>query len=240
MKKGAFLKGLAAYFCVLITVLFAGLAFGADYQTLVGHKNFSEVTSGYLASYNGMVEGKKAYGVELDWIWLDPGVNFQKYQGLAIIFEDWAAAGGQSFGEMLKRQFANEGNIRSLFKQNIAASPNIEAFKASPQKYAKPGYLIMKACITKSYMTSNPFTGPLATTVVEMALIDADDHRIVGKIIHKRHRQVSGAFRFGFGGRYDSSPPDDFANPFGELLRKYGAQSPNFGTKLEEFDKFKE
>lgn len=222
MRKQAIF--LAILFCLIMGMAFLSPVYSAEYRTLKESKDFKELTKGYLESYNGMVEGNKAYGVDLDWLWVAPEVNFNKYTGAAIIFEDWT---GRNFGEMVSRQFSRDSNFRDLFKSNITVIPNMEALKAQPAKYLKKGDLIVKGCITDYHTSYNFFLGQTFEIISEeIALLDGSDYKIVGKVLHKKIRGVG------------SGPSDDIPKNVGELLKKYQAKGPGLGDKLTETDNF--
>lgn len=203
-----------------ISVLFTGEAISeTKYRTLVDHKDYKEIARGYLGKYDGLIEGKAAYGVELDWIWLDPEVSFQKYKGLAIAFEDWV---GMGYGERYKRAFAVGQPFRELFKGNVIQAPSVAALKSQ----AKPDYLILKGCVTYYNVSHAPFVGRLETHMAEIALIDGKTHKIVGKIIHKKHSKGSGV-------------SEEMVQNVGALIKKSWSNPSTVGIKLQEFDDLK-
>ncbi len=220
MKKGL-------VFLVLMFVIALGFmgeaAEETKYKTLVGHKDYKDIARGYLNGYEGLIEGKPAYGVELDWVWLDPEVSFQKYKGLVVAFEDWV---GMGYAERYKRGFAGGGTIRSQFKGNVTQVPTVEALKSRPAQYVKPDDLILKGCVTYYNVSYPPFVGRLETHMVEIALIDAQNHKVVGKIIHKKHSKSSGI-------------SDEVIDNVGNLIKKSWSSPSPQGIKLQEFDELK-
>lgn len=251
------------FFALVISGGFLWLFSSSDYslgangqfgsKTLIGDKEFNEFAKGYIGSYEGIIEGK-AYGVDLDWIWLDPGVTFQKYKGLTLIFENWTAGGGVGMGrgggdiffgggggafgggrvdrfnlgydyvEALKIQFATDSNVRGAFKNNIQVVPHIDVLQCQADKYIKPDFLILKGGLVEKH----PSAFGREALVVEMVLVDAKDYRVVGKIVHKK---------YGYLGR---GPHEDFAKETGNLLTKHIGIPTNMGAKLTEYDRIKD
>lgn len=218
---------------ISLSVFFAGGVLGAEkYKAL---KDDSEVSNykNYLPSYEGMIEGK-AYNVDLDWIWLDPEGAFQKYKGLTIFWEDRFPETG--YASIIAYVCETDSSLRGQFRGEVVRAATQELMEAKPEKYLKKGNLMLKGCLVNYNVGNAPFYGPYETPSLEIALIDLDTGKVVGKIAHKKYHKIYLQHRSNMTGWRDLERIHDIVGSVAQLISRNWTRPSGIGPRLEEYD----